>query len=424
VIARPDRFRGRGSRSRQRDPVEFLEARELLSTLTITSPRGAGIGSLGHAIIESHQGSAPSTIDFHVEAASGLGRRSIPAITSAAIIHSASARSTDQAPPIRYYNADSVTIQPVSSWTGIRNGKKPGQYLITGTSTSQGLLNVGPISGRPGKSYYVNFPGASVTSVYGPDLAGGSVLRLVGTYSTSNSSAVHGFVFQGTTADLSNRAHYRTIDYPHAAYTYIHSTMGDLAAGNGGDIPAQTDHAFLYSLSKRQVLTDVVYPGSSTMGTSVYGIWFNGRTSYTLAGGYDTVGSAGNEAARGYLVDYNEATGKFSHWTSFAGPSGISDSALATHFQGISSSTAGVYTMAAATTAAGSSTIFGASLAVVRRNRNGTFGPAAWVSLNYPDAVGVQSANSVAGNQIVGIATTTSGTISYQATVNSHMPRP
>ena len=52
--------------------------------------------------------------------------------------------------------------------------------------------------------------------------------------------------------------------------------------------------------------------------------------------------------------------------------------------------------MSAATTDAGSTTVFEASLATVRRNPDGTFSPASWVNLNYPGAEGIESANSVA----------------------------
>ena len=61
-------------------------------------------------------------------------------------------------------------MQPVSGWQGIRDAGTPGQYLITGTSDANGLLYVGPISGAGGTSYSVNYPGATSTSVYGPDV--------------------------------------------------------------------------------------------------------------------------------------------------------------------------------------------------------------------------------------------------------------
>ena len=319
---------------------------------------------------------------------------------------------------VTYYNADSVSLQPVSGWQGIRDSGTPGQYLITGTSAANGLLYIGPISGAGGTSYAVNYPGADSTSVYGPDIVGRNVLRLVGSYTATSGGNVQGFLFQGTTADLSNPSDYQTIDYPGATYVYVHSTMGDLAVGNAGDIPISTDHAFLYSVSQGRLLTDIVYPGSQTSSTSAYGIWSNGGTSYTICGGYTKLGSAGKTFAEGYLVDYDSATGQFSHWTSFAGPDALVARSLGTHFEGISSPQAGVYTLAAGEIAPGSSTVIQAALATVLRNPDGTFGPTFWLNLNYPGAVGLQTNDSVADNQVVGIVNTSAGIISYQATVN------
>jgi parallel beta-helix repeat protein len=319
---------------------------------------------------------------------------------------------------VTYYNSDSVGIQPVSGWQGIRDSSTPGQYLLAGTSNSNGLLYIGPISGAGGTSYAVNYPGSSSTSVYGPDVVNGSVLRLVGSYRTSTTDVVQGFIFQGTTADLTNASDYKTIAYPYKAYNYIHSTMGDLAVGNAGDVPIQTDKAFLYSVSQDKILTDIVYPGSQTSSTSAYGIWYNGGTSYTICGGYTTLASAGKTAAEGYLVDYDSATGQFTHWTSFAGPDGLIGQSPATHFQGLSSPVQGIYTLAADVVAPGSTTALQAELGTVRRNPDGTFSPAYWVNLNYPGATGIQTNDSVAGNQLVGIVNAGSGIVSYQATVN------
>src|SRR6202041_3323324 len=124
-------------------------------------------------------------------------------------------------------NANSVSMQPVSGWQGIRDSGTPGQYLISGTSNANGLLYIGPISGAGGTSYSVNYPNAYSTSVYGPDVVDGDVLRMVGSYRATQGGEVQGFVFQGTTGDLSDASDYQTIDYPGATYTYVHSTMGD-----------------------------------------------------------------------------------------------------------------------------------------------------------------------------------------------------
>ena len=325
---------------------------------------------------------------------------------------------TNPVTSVNYYQAQYVyqsdgTAMPVSGWQGIRASGTNGQYLITGTSGSNGLLYIGPISGVGGTAYSVNYPGAATTSVYGPDLLSNGQLRLVGSYTTGNGQT-QGFIFQGSLGDLSNSVLYRTIDFPNVTYTYIHSTMGDLAVGNGGDIPAQTDHAFLYSVSQDTILTPIVYPGSTT--TSAYGIWYNGGTSYTICGGYSMPLEPGKAASGGYLVDYDSSTEQFTHWTSFTDPLGQS---LATHFQGISSTEAGVYTLGANEAQPGSSTVLVGSVASVRRNPDGTFGPAVWTDLSDPAVQAPLTADAVEGNQVVGIGLTSSGIISYQATVNT-----
>jgi hypothetical protein len=321
---------------------------------------------------------------------------------------------------VTYYNANSVGMQPVSGWQGIRNSSTPGQYLITGTSNNNGLLYIGPISGASGTSYPVNYPSSFSTSVYGPDIVQGNVLRLVGSYRATQGGTVQGFVFQGTTADLTQASAYRTINYPNATYVYVHSTMGDFAVGNAdgpeGNAPLGTGHAFVYSVSQGQIVTDVVYPGSTS--TTAYGIWYNGGTSYTITGGYTLPGQPITPFAAGYLVDYDSSTGQFTHWTSLSAPGGLAgNQAFATHFEGISSPQAGVYTLATGLTALDSTTPLAAAVATVRRNADGTFGPTVWQPLAYPGASGTTS-DAVAGYQDVGIAFTSTGVVSYQATVN------
>ena len=135
----------------------------------------------------------------------------------------------------KYYDTSQVSLQPVSAWQGIRGGDAPGQYLIVGTSDSSagdnGLLYVGPISGAGGTSYKVDYPYKvagpnTATSVYGPDNLGGGVYRLVGSYHEGD-GIIHGFIFQGTTAELSQPQNWSTYDYPNSTYTFVHSTMGD-----------------------------------------------------------------------------------------------------------------------------------------------------------------------------------------------------
>jgi trimeric autotransporter adhesin len=324
--------------------------------------------------------------------------------------------SVDYYPTTDVYTSDGQAM-PVSGWQGIRSAGTSGQYLITGTSGANGLLYDGPITGVGGTAYPVDFAPAATTSVYGPDVLANGDLRLVGSYTTGNGQT-QGFIFQGTLADLSNSSDYQTIDYPNVTYTYVHSTMGDLAVGNGGDIPAQTDHAFIYSVSQGAILTDnpIVYPGSTS--TSAYGIWFNGGTSYTICGGYTSILSGNQTVAAGYLVDYDSATGQFTDWTPYSDPDGAAGQSLATHFQGISSTEAGVYTLGADATEVGSSTVLTAAVASVRLNPDGTFGPAVWTNVSDPSIQAPLTADAVEGKQVVGIGITSSGIFSYQATIN------
>jgi parallel beta-helix repeat protein len=88
-------------------------------------------------------------------------------------------------------------------------------------------------------------------------------------------------------------------------------------------------------------------------------------------------------------------------------------------WQGISGSEPGVYTLSANVIEPGSSTPIQAELATVERNPDGSFGTASWININDPGSSGLCTADSVAGNQLVGIAKVGSGIISYQATVNN-----
>jgi hypothetical protein len=328
----------------------------------------------------------------------------------------------DPVSSISYYNADSVPRLPVTAWQGIREGVTPGQYLVTGTSGVNGLLYEGPITGVGGTTYAVDVPGATASSVYGPNLLADGEVQLVGSYK-DGTGTVHGFFFQGATTDLDQAGRYTTIDYPGATYTYVHSTMGGLAVGNadgpGGNAPLGTGHAFLDTLAQG-ALSEIVYPGATT--TTAYGIWYNGGASYTIVGGYSAPGETGNGLSHAYMVDYDRATGQYSHWTSFDFPNGLVGTDYITHFEGISSDEKGVYTLAADSVQTGSANPAQGSWVSVRRNTDGSFGAGKWVDLNYPSvdpATAISSANSVAGNAVVGEVIGAASVFAFQAFVNT-----
>jgi hypothetical protein len=328
---------------------------------------------------------------------------------------------SDAVTGISYFNTDDIT-PPVSAWQGIRGTSVPGQFLMAGTSGTHGLLYVGSIDGLNGTTYTVDYPGAQSTSVYGPDITGqdsqgNDIIRLVGSYrpssATSQAGTVKGFVFEGTTAELTVAARYQTISVSGAKYNYIHSTMGEFAVGNY-DGPTATDplgagKAFLYNLTSKSFL-DIAYPGA--VSSTAYGIWYNGGTSYTICGGYTSTNSAGTLGSA-YLVNYDSRTGTFSNWTSFSYPTRAGQAAV-THFEGISSVQKGIFTLSV--DFADSSGAGAAAMSVVR-NIDGSFGAPQWTTVSYPGAQ-LTSNNSIYGNQVVGVAKVGEVVVSYQATIN------
>ncbi|MES2789477.1 MAG: right-handed parallel beta-helix repeat-containing protein [Planctomycetota bacterium] len=333
---------------------------------------------------------------------------------------------------ITYNNTAEVDV-PVSAWQGIRGGDSADEYFIVGTSGSNGLLYEGGIDGT-GTSYLVNYPNAFNTSVYGVDNLGNGVVRLVGVYKNADFESaavkVNGFMFEGTVAELSDPTKYTTINYPGAAYNYLHSTMNGLIVGNydnpvdhgTGGLPLGPGHAFIYRVADDSILTDITYPGA--LSNTAYGIWHNGETSYTIVGGYsldpaNNLENPGHPIGQAYMVDYDSLTGEFSNWTSFSYPEGTN---FVTHFEGISSVEKGIYTLNADSVQTGSDNPVQGSFVTVRRNVDGTFGPAEWVDLNYTGVdptTNVTSSNSVYGNQVVGVVINDGSPFSYQATINS-----
>jgi len=326
----------------------------------------------------------------------------------------------DPVKSIRYFTPAGISLQPVKSLQGLRGGDRPGEYLISGTTgnNGDGLLFVGPITATGGKAYPVRVPGALSTSVYGPDNLGGGRVRLVGSYINSGSDTRHGFLFEGTTTDLTNgTGTYTTIDVAGATFTYVHSTMGGLAVGNAdgptvGD-PQGTGEAFLYDVATKQFIGDIRFPDS--VSSTAYGIWHNGGTNYTICGGFSELSIDPNKPiGPGYLVDYDSSTGQFSHWKALNYPKGFN---VVTHFEGISSTEAGVYTLAASSVHTGSA--LPGSFVTVRRNADGSFSDGVWVDLAYPGSAATIT-TSVSGSALTGFGLGVNGSAQvFQATVDS-----
>ena len=234
---------------------------------------------------------------------------------------------------IDYYNSDGMSLPP-SGYAGIRSGTPRAVPDHRETSATQRLALRRADHGRrdqlPGE-----LSGAASTNVYGPDLCPGAI-GWSGTYRNRPRRNVHGFLFQGTTANLDNPADYPTIDYQPSLYNYdtLHSMMGGLIVGNASQVTTGDDAAD--AVDRRlhlqhddpglhaDLLSDRA--GQTWQSNTAFGIWYNGGTSYTIVGGYKQnsdnppAPDANFPFGTAYMVDYNSATGAFSNWTSFNYP--------------------------------------------------------------------------------------------------------
>ncbi|HVU86203.1 MAG TPA: right-handed parallel beta-helix repeat-containing protein [Pirellulales bacterium] len=405
--------------------------------LITSASTGNRIGAIGTPNVISgnnadgvliNSGSSQNFVNGNLIGTNAAGNEAIGNGLDGVKLDNANANVIGQANNISYYDTSNMPITP-SGETGIRGTGTAGQYYITGDSGAEGLLFQGTIDGV-GTSYPVNYLDGStntyITNVYGPNVLNSTTLQLVGTYKNANSTSdnVNSFLFQGTIADLGTAANYQSIVYPGATYTYAHSTAGGLIVGNydnpvdhGEDnIPLGPGHAFIYSIAQNKFITDITFPGSKS--NSAYGIWYNGGTSYTICGGYslgfvNNLTNQNQPLSTGFMVDYDSATGMFSHWTSFSVPGGPD---LVTHFEGISSTQQGVYTLAASAAPGTTTDPVQGYLVTVIRNADGTFGNTTWAPLDNPAGTNT-TANSVYGDAVVGVLSGTSPP-GYQALVN------
>ena len=212
--------------------------------------------------------------------------------------------SIDYYPTTNVYTSSGQAM-PVSGWQGIRAADSSGEYLITGTSDSNGLLYVGPITGVGGTAYSVNYPGAASTSVYGPDTLGNGDMRLVGSY-TTGSGQTDGFLFQGTVADLSNSSDYQH-DREHRRRRDLHlHSQHDGRRGRGQRRRHSSPDRPRVRL---QHLAEIRSPTSSIQAQHPRPPMGSGLTAARAtrsAAAIRSVMSDGTSLAAGYLVNYDE----------------------------------------------------------------------------------------------------------------------
>jgi hypothetical protein len=365
--------------------------------------------------------------------------------------------------PFLYAGTASGSSTSAFGLQGIKGGDIEGQFLVTGTSGSNGVVYSGPINkaftsmgSGSGTWYTINVPSgfnASSTSIYGVDNVGSDNVDLVGSYVSSSYYTGTteypriGFYYDGplTTAST-NSAGFKSYQAKNpitqrlATFTYIHSISNELAVGNydflGNGNPF--GHAFIYNpdpTGREQTQTEVLYPDDPTGGAlthTAYGIWFNSGTSYTIAGGVGSVfntplGIPGDNIAYGdpigkaYLIDYDSSkTGSaaLSNYQTYSfKPTGTEvkkwkNITVVTHFEGIWSNGSGTYKLPATVTAM-DSVSSGAQVVTVKRNSNGSFSKnAKWEPLNVA-GTSLSTNDSLYGGTSVGLAL-------YPAVINSN----
>ena len=299
---------------------------------------------------------------------------------------------------IEYSNAPNLQF-----WQGIRY-LSDNFYIMCGTNqNSKGIFYAGPLLNYNDKNNYeINYPGSNITSVYGPDYIGKGIYRLVGSYRKDQDEIIYGFFFQGSITNFNNHINYKTISVG-SSYTYVHSTMNNILVGNYDEYNLGPINAFLMIIDIGKIIK-ISYPGSTS--NTVYGVWYNGESTYTLCGGYSTDSISGNEVynnfqpkpiGKAYIVNYDLIKNEFSNWTTFEYP--YSKYNILTHFQGISSNKKNIYHLAADTI---NSQGIIASFVEVHKSECNNFIITKWIDYKYPLPDTITSSNSVANNTVVG----------------------
>jgi len=276
----------------------------------------------------------------------------------------------------------------------------------TCTPASHGILYTGPLSGD-GSWTVLDYPSSSNITVtgtvlYGPDGLPAGNVRIVGSYTkcedSQNNTGVrnHGLLYEGPTDGSGT---WQTIDYggpllpgEHVINTIVHSTMGGLAVGNF-DTDLLTGRAFVYDIAANS-WKELIKPSVSI---TAYGIWYNGGTSYTIAGGYSDADPNGID--HGYLANWDSVTQQASDWKRYDFDNGPHTHVEVSHFDGITTDNRGGFYLTGEW--AGEQQL-GGFFAHVPRMPHRAFGDARWRDIEYPGSV-ITTGNTVFENNVFGI---------------------
>lgn len=309
--------------------------------------------------------------------------------------------------------------------TGVR-GDTNGNVLLTGGTDSPSLntnspafLYYGQVASIPsvtnGSGLYLfhafgntnygsQFYGPN-TSLYDPSLGAGNI-RAVGAYKDSSDSNAyqHSMIYTGP---LNGSGSWTNIVAPGdgsqtVGDTIAHSTMGDLVVGNFVYTNALTHgFGFIYNMTNQSYLTVT----NGTYGTTLYGVWHNGGSKYTIVGGYSDVTNGG----KAFIENYDSSSQILTNFASF---SFNNDPSIVTHFEGISAMEGG-FSVCATEAYLGTNT---ASYAFIATNSDGSFDPnALWTPItNNLLSTTFTTGDTVISNTVLGIYTDgTNGAYSY-----------
>ena len=272
---------------------------------------------------------------------------------------------------------------------------------------SHGILYEGSLSGS-GDWTVLDYPSSSNITVtgtvlYGPDALPPGNVRIVGSYTKCEDEGTnvrnHGLLYEGPTDGSGT---WQTIDYggpllpgEQVLNTIVHSTMGGLAVGNF-DTDLVTGRAFVYDIAANS-WKELIKPSVSI---TAYGIWYNGGTSYTIAGGYSDANPNGID--HGYLANWDSATQMASDWTRYDFDNGHTQVEVS-HFDGITTDNQGGFYLTGewAGDQAGEHRL-GGFFAHVPPMPHRPFGDARWRDIEYPSSV-ITTGNTVFENNVLGI---------------------
>ncbi|MDD3266416.1 MAG: hypothetical protein PHC75_04460 [Burkholderiales bacterium] len=309
--------------------------------------------------------------------------------------------------------------------SGVREVESNSSHVyVTGVYVQYGgnhsFLYQGPVTGG-GVCYKFNFPSGvnrtvTSTSLYGPDNNGYGNVVVVGSYTTLESGPIaqQGLLYLGK-ADGSTISGYKTL-YPQSLVTNVgesiintlgHSSMGGIVVGNY-DTSLVTGKAFIYNI-QADTYYELKKPGGSASLTA-YGIWYNGGTSYTIAGGYSDVADSGINT--GFITDWDSTNPTVvTNFTSLS-YNNMSPSVIGTHFEGITGDGTGRgYNLAADWNYPSQSTM--PAFGHISRNPDGSFGTASWIGFNYYPGSTWTSANTIYKNYILGLFEAGTPTMDY-----------